>query len=94
MPPSPRPLKEPYPVETIQLCPPAIREAIAKARAAIEQVSPQAHAHLAAGAEAAEVMGALTEDIELARDYRRKSWELSWVARPRTSPSRCSVWES
>jgi GTP pyrophosphokinase len=53
-------------VETIQLCPPAIREAIATARAAIEQVRPQAHADLAAGAEAAEVMGALTEDIELA----------------------------
>jgi GTP pyrophosphokinase len=53
-------------VETIQLCPPAIREAIARARSAIEQVSPQAHADLAAGAEAAEVMGALTEDIELA----------------------------
>ena len=40
-------------METIQLCPPAIREAIARARAAIEQVSPQAHADLAAGAEAA-----------------------------------------
>ena len=66
MPPSPRPLKESYLVETIQLCPPAIREAIARARAAIEQVSPQAHADLAAGAEAAEVMGAFTEDIELA----------------------------
>src|SRR5580700_6350950 len=66
MPPSPRPLKESYLVETIQLCPSAIREAIARARAAVEQVSPQAHAHLASGAEAAEVMGALTEDIELA----------------------------
>ena len=66
MPPSLRPLKESYLVETIQLCPPVIREAIAKARAAIEQVSPQAHADLAVGAEAAEVMGALTEDIELA----------------------------
>jgi GTP pyrophosphokinase len=66
MPPSPRPLKESYLVETIQLCPPAIREAIARARAAIEQVSPQSHADLAAGAEAAEVMGALTDDIELA----------------------------
>jgi GTP pyrophosphokinase len=53
-------------VETSQLCPPAIREAIAKARSAIEQVSPQAHTDLATGAEAAEVMGALTEDIELA----------------------------
>jgi hypothetical protein len=37
-------------VETSQLCPPAIREAIAKARSAIEQVSPQAHADLAIGA--------------------------------------------
>ena len=53
-------------VETIQLCPPAIRGAIAKARAAVEQVSRAAHADLALGAEAAEVMGALTEDIELA----------------------------
>src|ERR1700743_3390392 len=62
----PSPFKEPYPVKTIQLCSPAIHEAIAKARVAIEQVSPQAHADLAIGAEAAEVMGALTEDIELA----------------------------
>jgi GTP pyrophosphokinase len=53
-------------METIQLSPPAIRAAIAKSRAAIEHLSPQAHADLAAGAEAAEVMGALTEDIELA----------------------------
>ena len=53
-------------METIQLSPPAIRDAIAKSRAAIEQVSPAAHANLAVGAEAAEVMGALTEDIELA----------------------------
>jgi GTP pyrophosphokinase len=53
-------------VETIQLCSPAIQEVIAKARVAIEQVSPQAHGDLAIGAEAAEVMGALTEDIELA----------------------------
>jgi GTP pyrophosphokinase len=53
-------------VETLQLSPPAIRDAITKARAAIEQVSPQAHAELARGAEAAEVMGALTEDLELA----------------------------
>ncbi|HWW79482.1 MAG TPA: bifunctional (p)ppGpp synthetase/guanosine-3',5'-bis(diphosphate) 3'-pyrophosphohydrolase [Steroidobacteraceae bacterium] len=53
-------------METIQLCSPAIHEAIAKARIAIEQVSPQAHDDLAIGAEAAEVMGALTEDVELA----------------------------
>ncbi len=53
-------------METIQLSPPAIRDAIARSRAAIEQASPQAQADLAVGAEAAEVMGALTEDIELA----------------------------
>jgi GTP pyrophosphokinase len=53
-------------VETIQLCSPAIHAAIAQARVAIEQVSPQAHVDLALGAEAAEVMGALTEDTELA----------------------------
>ena len=66
MPPSLRTSERAYPVETIQLCSPAIHEAIAKARIAVEQVSPQAHGDLAIGAEAAEVMGALTEDIELA----------------------------
>jgi GTP pyrophosphokinase len=53
-------------VETLQLSPPAIRDAITKARAAIEQVNPQVHTELALGAEAAEVMGALTDDVELA----------------------------
>ena len=53
-------------MEIIQLSPPAIRDAIAKARLAIEQVRPQAHAELSIGAEAAEVMGGLTEDTELA----------------------------
>ena len=53
-------------METIQLCPPAIREAIATVRAAVEAVSPGGAAELALGAEAAEVMGALTEDVELA----------------------------
>ncbi len=53
-------------METLQLSPPAIREAITKARAAIEQVSPDAHTELARGAEAAEVMGSLTEDLDLA----------------------------
>jgi GTP pyrophosphokinase len=62
----PPPVRKSVPVETIQLCSPAIQETIAKARVAIEEVSPQAHADLAIGAEAAEVMGALTEDIELA----------------------------
>jgi GTP pyrophosphokinase len=54
-------------VETIQLCPPAVREAIARVRAAVEAVSPGATAALSQGAEAAEVMGALTEDVELAK---------------------------
>ena len=53
-------------METIQLCPPGVREAIAKARAILERVNPTAGAELALGAEGAEVMGALTEDIELA----------------------------
>src|SRR5277367_6449976 len=62
----PPPVRKSIPVETIQLCSPAIQEAIAQARVAIEQLSPQAHGDLAIGAEAAEVMGALTEDLELA----------------------------
>ena len=54
-------------METIQTCPPAIRNAIASARLAIEQARPLALLpDLAIGAEAAEVMGALTEDIQLA----------------------------
>jgi GTP pyrophosphokinase len=65
MPPSPRQTKESF-VETIQLCPPVVREAIAKARTVLEQVNPAAGPELSLGAEAAEVMGALTEDIELA----------------------------
>jgi GTP pyrophosphokinase len=53
-------------VETIQLCPPAIREVIARVRASIEAASPTSAAELAIGSEAAGVMGALTEDPELA----------------------------
>ena len=53
-------------METLQLSPPAIRDAIAKARLAIEQLSPPVHADLGVGAEAAEVMGTLTDDIDLA----------------------------
>ena len=53
-------------METTQLSPPAIRDAIARSRAAIELLSPQARADLAVGAEAADVTGALTDDIELA----------------------------
>jgi GTP pyrophosphokinase len=53
-------------VETIQLCPPAIRDSIASARLAIEQANPLVPPDLAVGAVAALVMGALTEDIEFA----------------------------
>ncbi len=53
-------------METIQLCPPRVRDAIARARALLEQLNPAASTELALGAEGAEVMGALTEDIELA----------------------------
>jgi GTP pyrophosphokinase len=53
-------------VETLQLSPPAIRGTIEQARVAVERMSPRSHADLALGAEAAEVMGALTEDVELA----------------------------
>jgi GTP pyrophosphokinase len=53
-------------VETLQLAPPAFRETIEQTRAAVERAHPQLHATLALGSEAAEVMGALTEDVDLA----------------------------
>jgi GTP pyrophosphokinase len=53
-------------VETIQLCPTPIREAIAIARTAIEEATQIPTARLDFGAEVAEVMGALTEDPVLA----------------------------
>jgi GTP pyrophosphokinase len=53
-------------VETIQLCPPPIRESIALARTAIEDATQIPRDRLALGAEAAEVMGALTGDSVLA----------------------------
>ena len=53
-------------METIQLCPPPIRESIALTRSAIEDATQLPHDRLALGAEAAEVMGALTDDAVLA----------------------------
>jgi len=53
-------------LETIQLCPPPIRESIALARIAIEDATQIPRDRLALGAEAAEVMGALTDDPVLA----------------------------
>jgi GTP pyrophosphokinase len=53
-------------VETLQLCPPPIRESIALTRGAIETATQSPPDHLALAAEAAEVMGALTDDPVLA----------------------------
>jgi len=53
-------------VETNQLCPAPIRDSIAIARRALQEASLADSAHLAIGVEAAEVVGALTEDATLA----------------------------
>jgi GTP pyrophosphokinase len=53
-------------VETVQLCPPEILASLARTRAAIVAVSPAAEESSAYGNEAAEVIGALTENAELA----------------------------
>jgi GTP pyrophosphokinase len=53
-------------METIQLCPAPIRASLVQTRRAIEQLSASAPPDLALGAEAAEVMGSLTENVELA----------------------------
>jgi GTP pyrophosphokinase len=53
-------------VETAQLCPPEIRASIATVRAAAEEASPHAKDVLAHCVEAAEVIGSLTENAELA----------------------------
>ncbi|HVH83931.1 MAG TPA: hypothetical protein VM713_06410, partial [Steroidobacteraceae bacterium] len=53
-------------METNQLCPPALRDAIIGARAALERAGPRAPADLGFATEAAEIMGGLTENTELA----------------------------
>src|SRR5579862_4952763 len=53
-------------METIQLCPDPIRASLAKTRRAIEQLTADESTDLTLGAEAAEVMGSLTENVELA----------------------------
>jgi GTP pyrophosphokinase len=53
-------------METNQLCPPAVRDAIIGARAALERASARTPADLDFAAEAAEIMGGLTESAELA----------------------------
>ena len=53
-------------METAHFCPPAIIESLARTRAALELASPHAQAALGHSPEAAEVIGALTENAELA----------------------------
>jgi GTP pyrophosphokinase len=53
-------------METIQLCPEPIRAVLAQTRRALEQLHAGKAHELALGAEAAEVMGSLTENPELA----------------------------
>jgi GTP pyrophosphokinase len=53
-------------METSQLCPPKVREAITGARAAFARAGAEPFADLTFAAEAAEVLGGLTESTELA----------------------------
>ena len=53
-------------METAQLCPPEILKSLARTRAALVLANPRAEAVLGHGSEAAEVIGALTENAELA----------------------------
>ena len=53
-------------METSQLCPPQVRDAISGARAALERANARAPADLALAVEAAEIMGGLTQSTELA----------------------------
>ncbi|HEY0768535.1 MAG TPA: bifunctional (p)ppGpp synthetase/guanosine-3',5'-bis(diphosphate) 3'-pyrophosphohydrolase [Steroidobacteraceae bacterium] len=53
-------------MESTQLCPPQVRDAISGARAALERAQTRAPADLAFAVEAAEIMGGLTESTELA----------------------------
>ena len=53
-------------METAQLCPPDILATLARTRAALVQASPVAEEALGHSVEAAEVIGALTENAELA----------------------------
>ena len=53
-------------METSQLCPPAVRDAIIGTRAALERANLRAPADLGFATEAAEIMGGLTESTELA----------------------------
>jgi GTP pyrophosphokinase len=54
-------------VETIHPCPPEVRDAIQRARAALEQAANGAGTDLAPASEAAQITGALTDSGELAQ---------------------------
>jgi GTP pyrophosphokinase len=54
-------------VETSQLCPPEVRDALAAARAALEHASTRVTVDYALANEAAEIIGALTGSTDLAR---------------------------
>ena len=60
-------------METRQLCPPELIESIAASQRALEELSALAPGELAAAAEAAEVLGALTGDADLAKAVLVKS---------------------
>jgi GTP pyrophosphokinase len=58
--------ERPIDMETSQVCPPRVRDAILGARTAFERASERAPADLGFATEAAEIMGGLTESTELA----------------------------
>ena len=60
-------------METIQICPAPIRASLARTREELEHLSPSTPLDLSFGAEAAEVMGSLTENLELATAVLVKS---------------------
>jgi GTP pyrophosphokinase len=75
-------------VETIQLCPPSIRDSIAITRAAIQDATQISPARLAFSEEAAEVMGALTGDPMLANAVLAKAA----VGLPGITPEKLGQW--
>jgi len=59
-------LRKPVTVETSQICPPRVRDAIDGARAALARSGASPLEDLGFATEAAEIMGGLTESTELA----------------------------
>src|SRR6185312_13110782 len=71
-------------METRQLCPPGLIESIAAAQRGIEELSALAPGTLATAAEAAELLGALTSDADLANAVLAKAASTSPGRRGRT----------